>query len=263
MEIPTKTPEEWTEQAASEKNAGIFKLFLGYAPGVGKTYSMLSEAIRRHKRGEDVVVGVVESYGRKGVIELLEQLERLPRKKLEYKGTIFEEMDVDAILERKPQVVLVDELAHTNVVGSKHAKRYEDVLEILEAKIDVLSTMNIEHLESVTPSIQSVTGITVRETVPDWVIERAHEVVVVDLTLEALKARMRRGDIYPIEQADKALSNFFRAGNLMALRELTLRQVAHSVDENLDAYLERKHIGWNWVVTERVAASARIRRLNS
>jgi two-component system sensor histidine kinase KdpD len=248
-----KTPEEWSEQAASEKNAGIFKLFLGYAPGVGKTYNMLSEAIRRHKRGEDVVVGIVETYGRKGVVELLEQLERLPRKKLEYKGTIFEEMDVDAILERKPQVVLVDELAHTNVVGSKHAKRYEDVLEILEAKIDVLSTMNIEHLESATPTVQSVTGITMRETVPDWVIERANEVVVADLTPEALKARMRRGDIYPIEQADKALSNFFRAGNLMALRELTLRQVTHSVDESLDTYLERKHIGSNWAVTERVA----------
>src|SRR4029077_6168582 len=146
-----------------------------------------SEAIRRHKRGEDIVVGVVETHGRKGVIELLEQLDKVPRKPLEYKGTVFEEMDVDAIIARTPQVVLVDELAHTNVEGSKHKKRYEDVLEILAAKIDVLSTMNIQHLESVSPTVQSITGIKVRETVPDWVLERANEVVLADLTPEALQ----------------------------------------------------------------------------
>jgi len=248
-----KTPEQWIEQAASEKKYGIFKLFLGYAPGVGKTYNMLSEAIRRHKRGEDVVVGVVETYGRKRVADLLEQLEQIPRKKLEYKGTIFEEMDVDAILVRKPQVVLVDELAHTNIVGSKHAKRYEDVLELLEAEITVLSTMNIQHLESVAPTIQRVTGITIRETVPDRVFERASEVVLADLTPEALQTRMRRGDVYPVEQAEKALSNFFRSGNLIALRELALRKVTQSVDKSLNAYLERNQIARNWGVTERVA----------
>jgi two-component system, OmpR family, sensor histidine kinase KdpD len=248
-----KTPEQWLEQAAPEKKAGIFKLFLGYAPGVGKTYNMLSEAIRRRKRGEDVVVGVVETHGRKGVAELLSQMEVVPRKKLEYKGTIFEEMDVDAIIERRPQVVLIDELAHTNVEGCKHAKRYEDVLEILEQKIDVLSTMNIQHLESATPVVQSVTGITMRETVPDWVIARANEVVIADVTPEALQTRMRRGDIYPLERADKALTNFFRAGNLMALRELALRQVTHSVDRDLGAYLQRKNIDQNWGVSERVA----------
>jgi two-component system, OmpR family, sensor histidine kinase KdpD len=248
-----KTPEQWLEQAAPEKKAGILKLFLGYAPGVGKTYNMLSEAIRRSKRGEDVVIGVVETHGRKGVAELISQLPAVPRRKLEYKGTQFEEMDVDAILVRKPQVVLVDELAHTNIEGSKHKKRYEDVLEILETRIDVLSTMNIQHLESVTPTVQTITGIQVRETVPDWVLERANEVVLADLTPEALQTRMRRGDIYPVERAEKALTNFFRAGNLLALRELALRHVTHSVDRSLEEYLQRKHIDQNWGVSERVA----------
>jgi two-component system sensor histidine kinase KdpD len=251
--IVPKTPEQWLEQAAPEKTAGIFKVFLGYAPGVGKTYSMLSEAIRRSKRDEDVVIGVVETHGRKGVAELIGQLPALPRRKLEYKGTKFEEMDVDSIIARKPQVVLVDELAHTNVEGSKHKKRYEDVLEILAAKIDVLSTMNIQHLESVSPTVQSITGIKIRETVPDWVLERANEVVLADLTPEALQTRMRRGDIYPLERAEQALTNFFRAGNLLALRELALRHVTHSVDRSLESYLQRKRIDQNWGVSERVA----------
>lgn len=249
----TKTPEQWLEQTSPEKKAGIFKVFLGYAPGVGKTYSMLSEAIRRSKRGEDVAIGVVETHGRQGVAELVGQLPVVPRRKLEYKGTVFEEMDVDAILERKPQVVLVDELAHTNIEGSKYKKRYEDVLNLLEAKIDVLSTMNIQHLESVTPTVQSITGIQIRETVPDWVLDRANEVVLADLTPEALQTRMKRGDIYPVERAEKALTNFFRAGNLLALRELALRHVTHSVDRSLESYLQRKRIDQNWGVSERVA----------
>jgi len=164
----TKTPEQWLEEASPVRRAGVFKLFLGYAPGVGKTYNMLSEAIRRGSRGEDVVIGVVETHGRSGVAALLSELEIVPRKKLDYKGAAFEEMDVDAILARKPKVALIDELAHTNIEGSKHGKRYEDVLELLDAGIDVLSTMNIQHLESATPVVQSVTGIQVRETVPDW-----------------------------------------------------------------------------------------------
>jgi len=249
-----KSPEQWLEQAAPpEKKAGVFKLFLGYAPGVGKTFNMLSEAIRRSKRGEDVVIGIVETHGRKGIAELAAQLETIPRRKMEYKGTIFEEMDVDAIIARKPQVVLVDELAHTNVEGSKHKKRYEDVLEILEAKIDVLSTMNIQHLESMTPTMQSITEIQVRETVPDWVLQRAGEVVMADLTPEALQTRMRRGDIYPVDRAEKALGNFFRPGNLIALRELALRHVAQCVDQSLDSYLKQKRIDRNWGVRERIA----------
>jgi two-component system sensor histidine kinase KdpD len=248
-----KTPEQWLEQAAPEKKTGIFKLFLGYAPGVGKTYNMVSEAIRRHKRGEDVVIGVVETHGRAGVAELLSELEMVPRRPLEYKGTVFQEMDVDAIIARKPEVVLVDELAHTNIDGSKHKKRYEDVLQLLEEKIDVLSTMNIQHLESVTPTVASITGITVRETVPDWVLERANEVVLADLTPEALQTRMKRGDIYPTERSETALTNFFRPGNLMALRELALRHVTQSVDRSLESYLQRKRIDQNWGVSERVA----------
>src|SRR6267154_5781627 len=166
----SKTPEQWLEEAAPQEEQGIFKLFLGYAPGVGKTYNMLSEGIRRKSRGEDVLIGVVETHGRKGVVELASKLEAVPRRIVEYKGATFEEMDVDAILARKPQVILVDELAHTNIEGSKHRKRYDDVLELLNANIDVLSTMNIQHLESVTPTVQTVTGIQVRETVPDWVL---------------------------------------------------------------------------------------------
>lgn len=248
-----KTPEQWLEQAAPLKKGSVFKLFLGYAPGVGKTYGMLSEAMRRHSRDEDVVIGVIESHGRKATADLAAQLETVPRKKLEYKGAIFEEMDVDAILARKPHVVLVDELAHTNVEGSKHAKRYEDIFELLDADIDVLSTMNIQHLESVTPMVQGITGITVRETVPDWVLKRVDEVVMSDLTPEALQNRMRRGDIYPLERVERALGNFFRPSNLIALRELALRHVAQAVDRSLETYMDTQEAGRNLGVRERIA----------
>jgi len=250
-----KTPEQWLEETAPSKKTGAFKLFLGYAPGVGKTFTMLSEAIRRHARGEDLVIGVVESHGRKATADLAAQLESVPRKKLVYKGTVFEEMDVDAILARHPRVVLIDELAHTNVEGSKHHKRYQDVLEILDAGIDVLSTMNIQHLESVTPTVQSLTGITVRETVPDWVLKRVDEVVMSDLTPEALQNRMRRGDIYPLDRVGRALGNFFRPGNLIALRELALRQVAHAVDRSLESYREKDESTGAVPVRERIGVA--------
>jgi two-component system, OmpR family, sensor histidine kinase KdpD len=214
---------------------------------------MLSEAVRRHSRGEDVVIGVIETHGRKGVAELAAQLPTLPRRKLEYKGTVFEEMDVDEILKRRPQVVLVDELAHTNIEGSKHGKRYEDVLELLDAGINVLSTMNIQHVESMTPTVQGITGIQVRETVPDWVLQRVTEVVMSDLTPEALQNRMRRGDVYPLERVDRALDNFFREGNLIALRELALRQVAHAVDRNLESYRQKEEPGRAVAIRERIA----------
>jgi two-component system, OmpR family, sensor histidine kinase KdpD len=214
---------------------------------------MLSEAVRRHSRGEDVVIGVVETHGRKAIAELVAKLETIPRKKLEYKGATFEEMDVDAILARKPQVALVDELAHTNIEGSKHKKRYEDIFELLDAGIDVLSTLNIQHVESITPTVQSVTGIQVRETVPDWVLQRVSEVVMADLTPEALQNRMRRGDVYPLERVDRALDNFFREGNLIALRELALRQVAQAVDRNLESYREKEEPGRAVAIRERIA----------
>ncbi|HVH71265.1 MAG TPA: histidine kinase, partial [Candidatus Dormibacteraeota bacterium] len=234
-----KKPEEWLEVASPpQKTRGVLKLFLGYAPGVGKTFSMLSEALRRRSRGEDVVIGVVETHGRQGIQELAEQLETVPRKKIEYKGTVFEEMDVDAILARKPGVVLVDELAHTNIPGSKHRKRYEDVQELLAANIDAISTLNIQHIESIAPIVHSITGIVVRETVPDWVPLTASETVMVDLTPEALLNRMKRGDVYSTEKVERSLKNFFRRGNLIALRELALRQVAEQVDRSLESYME-------------------------
>lgn len=249
-----KKPEEWLEAVSpAPKSRGIFKLFLGYAPGVGKTFSMLSEAIRRKSRGEDVVIGVVETHGRKGIAELAQQIEAVPRKKIEYKGTLFEEMDVDAILARRPAVVLVDELAHTNIPGSKHRKRYEDVQELLAAGIDLLSTLNIQHIESIAPTVRAITGVTVRETVPDWVPLSASETMMVDLTPEALQNRMKRGDVYGQEKVEQSLKNFFRRGNLIALRELALRQVAEQVDRSLESYMDSKDIRQNWGVRERLA----------
>jgi two-component system, OmpR family, sensor histidine kinase KdpD len=249
-----KKPEDWLEVASPPQKArGIFKLFLGYAPGVGKTYSMLSEALRRRSRGEDLVIGVVETHGRKGIEELASQIESVPRKIIEYKGTVFEEMDVDAIIARRPDVVLVDELAHTNIPGSKHRKRYEDIQDLLAAKIDVVSTLNIQHIESIAPVVRSITGITVRETVPDWVPLTATETVMVDLTPEALHNRMKRGDVYSTEKVERSLKNFFRRGNLIALRELALRQVAEQVDRSLETYMEDEDIRKNWGVRERMA----------
>jgi two-component system, OmpR family, sensor histidine kinase KdpD len=248
-----KSPEEWLEKVAPEKTRGTFKLFLGYAPGVGKTYNMLSEAIRRHERGEDIVIGVVETHGRPRTAELAEQLEQVPRRQIDYKGVVFEEMDLDSILARRPQIVLIDELAHTNIVGSTHRKRFEDVLDLLAANIDVLATMNVQHIESVAPTVQSVTGIQIRETVPDWMVQRADEIVMADLTPEALQTRMRRGDIYGVARAEKALANFFRRGNLIALRELALQHVTKAVDRTLTAYMDSKRIEAHWAVRERVA----------
>jgi len=249
-----KKPEEWLEEVSpQEKKRGVFKLFLGYAPGVGKTFSMLSETLRRKNRGEDAVIGIVETHGRQGIVELAAQLEAVPRKKIEYKGTLFEEMDVDAIIARRPALVLVDELAHTNIPGSKHRKRYEDVQELLAANIDVISTLNIQHIESIAPTVRSITGITVRETVPDWVPLTATETVMVDLTPEALQNRMKRGDIYKTDKVEQSLKNFFRRGNLIALRELALRQVAEQVDRSLESYMDDQDIRKNWAVRERIA----------
>jgi len=254
MQDPKRNPEDFLRKAdAAERQRGRFKIFLGYAPGVGKTFSMLSEATRRQGRGEDVVIGIVETHGRAGTMAVAEQLERVPTRQIDYKGTLFAEMDVDAILARHPQVAIVDELAHTNIEGSRHAKRYEDVFALLGAGIDVLTTVNIQHVESVTPRVQSLTGITVRETVPDWVLDRADELVMSDLTPEALAERMRRGDIYPMERVERALANFFRRGNLIALREMALQRVTRAVDRTLDDYVRLKQLGAHWTVAERIA----------
>ncbi|HLV94936.1 MAG TPA: universal stress protein [Candidatus Acidoferrales bacterium] len=249
-----KSPEEWLALSKEpEKTKGTLKLFLGYAPGVGKTYAMLSEAIRRSSRGEDVVIGFVETHGRTSITELSGKLESVPRKKIDYKGTLFEEMDLDAVLARKPAVALVDELAHTNIPGSRNRKRYEDVLALLDANIDVISTVNIQHMESIAPTVRAITGVSVRETVPDWVLQLSEETVMVDLTPEALQNRMKRGDIYRKDKVEQALKNFFRRGNLIALRELALRQVAEQVDRSLWSYMDEKEIRENWNVRERIA----------
>jgi two-component system sensor histidine kinase KdpD len=214
---------------------------------------MLSEGIRRRNRGEDVVIGVVETHGRAGTGELVPKLEQISRREIDYKGTPFTEMDVDAILARMPQVVLVDELAHTNIEGSRFSKRYEDVLLLLENKIDVLSTVNIQHIESLSPRVQALTGVTVREQVPDWVLDRADEIVISDLTPEALVTRMRRGDVYSPDRVENSLANFFRKGNLIALREMALQRVTRAVDRNLEDYARRKKLGPHWTVSEKIA----------
>ncbi|HHV74811.1 histidine kinase [Thermoanaerobacterium sp. PSU-2] len=245
------TPEEALE-IANKSQRGKLKIFLGYAPGVGKTYAMLDEANRRLKRGQDVVIGVVETYGRKETEAMIGDLEIIPKKEIIYKGTVQYEMDLDAILKRKPQVVLVDELAHTNVPGSKHNKRYEDVEEILQNGINVLSTLNIQHLESLNDTVKQITGITVRETIPDTIVNNADEIEVIDVTPDALQNRLKRGEVYNLDKVDQALKNFFRKGNLNALRELALRQSADEVDEDLEQYMKEHGIQENWETNEKI-----------
>ena len=209
---------------------GRLKVFLSYAAGAGKTFRMLEEAQELKKRGVDVVVGYFEPHGRKDTIEKTEDLEIIPRRKLEYRGCPFEEMDTEAILRRAPEVCAVDEFPHTNVPGSERAKRWEDVMVLLDAGMDVMTTMNLQHLESLNDQIWHISGVRVRETVPDWVIKQADEVVMVDVTPEALLNRLRRGVVYAPEKATRALENFFKEQTLTALRELALRQAAHEVD---------------------------------
>jgi two-component system sensor histidine kinase KdpD len=219
---------------------GTLRIYLGAFPGVGKTYAMLSEAHRRKSYGEDVVVGFVETHGRKPIADLLEGLEVLPRKRIEYRGVIVEEMDVEAVLKRQPAVCLVDELAHTNAPGSEREKRYEDVEEILDARINVVSTLNIQHLESLNDVVEAIAGVRVRETIPDSVVDNADELILIDLSPEAARARMQHGHIYPPAQAQAALENFFRADNLAALRELALRRTAQEVEVQLDEYMREE-----------------------
>lgn len=245
------TPEE-ALNICNRQNRGTLKIFLGYAPGVGKTFAMLNEANRRLKRGQDVVIGYVENHGRAETDEQIGSVPVLPRKKITHNGVEMEELDTEAVLNRHPETVLIDELAHTNVPGSQKKKRYEDVMEILQAGINVVSTLNIQHLESLNDVVFQITGIRVNETIPDKILQHADEVVVVDLTPDALQNRMRRGGVYNPEKVPQALKNFFRKGNLNALRELVLRQAAEEVDEDLDAYMKREGIKDNWHTVERL-----------
>jgi two-component system, OmpR family, sensor histidine kinase KdpD len=212
---------------------GRLKIFLGYAAGVGKTYQMLTDARELNARGVDVVVGYFEPHGRKETIALTEGLEVIPRKAVEYKGSRFEEMNTEAILARHPEVAVVDEFPHTNVPGSPRLKRWEDVQVLLEAGIDVTTTMNVQHVESLNDQIWSSTGVRVRETVPDWLLKQADEVVMVDLTPQALLNRLARGVVYQPERAQAALQNFFKESTLVALRELAMRQAAYSIESRL------------------------------
>jgi two-component system sensor histidine kinase KdpD len=212
---------------------GRLKIYLGYAAGVGKTYRMLDEAQELRQKGVDVVIGYFEPHGRKETIAKTEGIEVIPRRIITYAGARFEEMDTEAILRRKPAVALVDEFAHTNVPGAGTSKRWHDVQTLLEAGIDVLTTLNVQHLESLNDQIWQMTGVRVRETIPDWVVDEADEVVLVDLTPRALRNRLERGVVYSQEKAQQAMENFFTEANLAALREMALRHTAHEVEEKL------------------------------
>lgn len=249
------SPEAMLRLARAEEvtaELGKLKIFLGYAAGVGKTYAMLEAARQRKKDGRDLVVGYVESHGRPETDILLEGLEVMPRRELHYSGVVLPEMDLDAVLARRPQIALVDELAHTNVPGSRHEKRWQDVEEILEAGIDVYTTVNIQHFESLNDVVARITGITVRETVPDRLLDLAFEIKLIDIPPEDLIQRLHEGKVYIPDQAAKAIEKFFRPGNLMALRELSLRRTASRVDDQMRAYMETQSIAGPWPTAERL-----------
>jgi two-component system sensor histidine kinase KdpD len=233
--------------------AGRFRIYLGAVAGVGKTYAMLNEGHRRLGRGADVVVGFVECHGRQLTEKLIDGLDVIPRKVVDYRGSRLEEMDLDEILARRPKIALVDELAHTNVPGSgRNAKRWQDVLDVLAAGIDVISTVNIQHLESIADEVEHMTGAPVRERVPDWVVRKADQIELVDSSPEQLRRRMLHGNIYPKERASLALINFFRTDNLIALRELALRFLADEADDELLEHLRRQTSPGVWETCERI-----------
>lgn len=239
---------------AAKEGRGRLKLFLGAAPGVGKTYEMLIEAHTKKREGVDVVVGVVEHHGREETRQLLTGLEIIPRRHVSYRGQTLKEMDLEAILKRKPKLVLVDELAHTNAEGVRHPKRWMDVRDILAAGIDVFSTMNVQHLESANDIVAKITKVRVRETVPDSVMDLADEIEIVDITPEELQQRLREGKVYPQEAAQRALANFFSAGNITALRELALRRAAERVEDAMRAHMAEHGIEGPWEASDRVLA---------
>jgi two-component system sensor histidine kinase KdpD len=227
------------------------RVYIGAAPGVGKTYQMLEDAHQLKKQGVDIVVAVVDTHGRADTEAMIGDLERVPMRKIEYRGVTMQEMDVDAVIARRPEIAIVDELAHTNVPGSKHHKRYEDVLELLDAGISVITAVNVQHLESLNDAVARTTGVKVRETIPDSFLRRADEVVNVDVSVDTLRTRLRQGKVYSVEKIEQALTNFFRKGNLSALRELALRQVAEDQAAKAQDYREREGLE-QAVIPERV-----------
>jgi len=250
VSAPAVVPSDHADEV---EPAGHFRLYLGAAAGVGKTYAMLNEAHRRKLRGTDVVIGFVECHRRPLTEDLIADLEVVPRKVVEYRGTVFEEMDLGAVLERHPKVALVDELAHTNVPGSSHnEKRWQDVMELLDAGIDVITAVNIQHLESIADAVEQITSVPIRERVPDWVLRKADQIELVDSSPEQLRRRMLHGNIYPPEKVPKALTNFFREDNLMALRELALRFLADETEEELLEHLKSRQTSVLWETSERI-----------
>ncbi len=255
--VPPSTTPAAGEQTAPQSGGyphrrGRLRVYLGAVAGAGKTYAMLNEGHRRESRGTDVVVGYVETHGRSQTQAQIGDLEVIPRKQVTYHGVTLEEMDTEAVIARHPKVALIDELAHTNVPGSKHAKRYQDVEEILDAGIDVITTLNIQHLESLNDLVASITGVRVRETLPDWILDQADEVELIDISPYALRQRMKHGNIYPPERIDAALNNFFREGNLTALRELALRRTAEKTETQLQEFMTEHGINKLWLASERV-----------
>src|ERR1022692_4521523 len=244
-----------SDEHRGREGRGQLRIYLGSAAGVGKTFAMLNGGHRRQERGTEVVVAFVETHGRQHTAALLGGLEIMPRARLAYRDTFFEEMDIDAVLARAPEIALVDEFAHTNVPGSRNAKRWQDVEELLQAGIDVISTVNIQHLESLNDVVEKITGVPQRETVPDAVVRAADQVELVDMTPEVLRRRMAHGNIYPAEKIDAALTHYFRAGNLAALRELALLWLADKVDEGLQDYRAAHHIQGTWEARERVVVA--------
>ncbi|MET3313552.1 K+-sensing histidine kinase KdpD [Bradyrhizobium japonicum] len=247
------SPEALLEAARREESAsGKLKIFVGAAPGVGKTYEMLQSAHAKRKAGIDVVVGFVETHGRAETEALVRGLEVVPRKRLDYRGQTIEEMDLDAVIARRPQIALVDELAHTNAAGSRHPKRYLDVEELLSHGIDVYTAVNIQHTESLNDVVAQITHVRVRETVPDSVFDRADAIELIDLTPDDLIQRLREGKVYVPRQAERALEHYFSPGNLTALRELALRRTAERVDEQLLTHMQANAIAGPWAAGERI-----------
>jgi len=247
--------EEMLDRVRREAGAGArgrHRVYLGIAPGVGKTYTALEELIRRKQRATDAVIGFIETHARPRTIELASSLEQVPRKSITYKGVVVEEMDTEAVIARHPAVALVDELAHTNAPGSKHEKRWQDVEDLLAAGITVISTVNIQHLESLADIVENITGVHVRERLPDRVIDDADEVELIDMSPHALRQRMRHGNIYPPERAERALDSFFREGNLIALRDMALRKMAQVCEQDLEDYMTQHQIDAAWSAGERV-----------
>ena len=255
MEERRPDPDQLLQRAREEeerKREGQLKMFFGAAPGVGKTYAMLEAARQKRSEGVDIIVGLVETHGRKETEALLEGLEILPRRNVEYRGAVLKEFDLDMVLRRKPTIILVDELAHTNAPGSRHKKRWQDIYELLGAGITVYTTVNVQHLESLNDVVSQITGVNVRETVPDFLLDRADEIELIDLPPDDLLQRMREGKVYMPQQAAAAIENFFRKGNLIALRELALRRTADRVDEQMQVYRQDKGIKDIWPAGERI-----------